>query len=121
MAAREFWILINGSEVPRIPIRARFNQPFGPIKALNPAATTTVGSIKGKVEAILSAFFPVKLNLPKRYAAGKPKITVKTVESPACRNVNPAAPPIIFQLVDLFKAEPGWGNDKLTSFPSGKK
>lgn len=64
--------LIGGVEIRRISINNRFSQPLGPIKAVNPAATTTVGKINGKVDKTFNKFFPRNVKRPNKYEAGMP-------------------------------------------------
>jgi len=79
--------------------------PFGPNKALNAAAVTTVGSINGIVNNALNIFFPGKLNREKIHAVGNPAISVNIVEMIACQNVNQNTCPILDQLIVISSAK----------------
>ena len=68
----------------------KFSQPLGPINALKPAATTTVGRIKGRVARIRKTFFPGNTNLPNKKAAGNPTSMVSNADKVACQMVNPS-------------------------------
>jgi len=79
---------IGGVERPNIRIKKIFNQPLGPMNATKPAATTTVGIIKGMVVSIRRIDLPGNLSRAKIYADGIPKIVVKKVEKIACQIEN---------------------------------
>jgi hypothetical protein len=79
---------IGGVERPNNRIKKIFNQPFGPINATKPAATTTVGIINGKVVSIRRIDLPGNLSRAKIYADGIPKIAVNKVDKSACQIEN---------------------------------
>ena len=70
----------GGDANPKKCIRARFIQPRGPSKAVNPAATTTVGSMNGMAVRVRRKLFPKKSYLAKRNAAGRPSASVRKVD-----------------------------------------
>ena len=70
----------GGDANPKRCISARFIQPRGPSKAVNPAATTTVGSMNGMAVKVRRKLFPKKLNFAKRNAAGRPSANVRKVD-----------------------------------------
>lgn len=88
IAASVFIIAIGGVESPNKRIKKIFNQPLGPIKATKPAATTTVGIIKGMVVSIRRIDLPGNLKRANIYADGIPKIAVKKVDNSACQIEN---------------------------------
>jgi hypothetical protein len=88
IAVSVFIIAIGGFDSPNNRIKKTFNQPLGPINATKPAATTTVGIIKGIVVSIRKIDLPGNLSRAKMYADGIPKIAVKKVDKSACQIEN---------------------------------
>lgn len=87
MATSVFRICIGGLSKAKRNCSHTFNHPFGPNNALKPAATTIVGIINGRVVNKRNKDFPQNLYFANIYAAGKPMIIVRMVESVACQNV----------------------------------
>jgi len=74
---------MGGVLISKIFINMKFIQPLGPKRALNAAATTTVGSTKGIAVKDISSFLPLNLYLATKYAAGSPIHNVNSVDSVA--------------------------------------
>jgi hypothetical protein len=78
---------IGGSELFKMDINEALTHPFGPKRALNPAATTTVGITNGTPVMARRKDFPGKSNLPSRKAPGNPRAKVRIVDINACQMV----------------------------------
>ena len=75
-----------------LPRRSIPVAPSRPNSARNAAPTTTVGSTNGTVRIARNSRRPGKRYRPSTYAAGRPRTTVRTVETTACQSVNQATP-----------------------------
>lgn len=95
MADSVFIIWSGGFSSPNADIMNRLKKPRGPSSALKPAATTTVGKIKGRLVNIPHSRFARKRYRAKTYAAGKPTNRVKPVDNVACQIVNHNDLPIL--------------------------
>ena len=80
-------ICIGGFDKWNALAKMLFRNPLGPTIAVKPAATTTVGSMKGRLVITCNALLPGKEYLAKRKAVGNPIRNVKNVERPACQKV----------------------------------
>ena len=81
-----------GPSAPKRPVSAVFTSPCGPSNATKPMATTMVGMMKGSVVSAFSTVLPGNSCLANRYAAGRPTISVRAVETAACQMVNQMRP-----------------------------